>query len=237
MNCKNTRIQKSISALMAASFIFTAAVASSAQTNPPPPPRAPNEIILPANLSTTQPVGVARPALGQLETPFDSAAYRQAVKNGSNALQIEDWNNAAIELQEALRLNPQSREVAYNLGVAKFRQGDFVEAEKLFGKSAETDSADLAAQSMFNQGNAIYANVLNSLAQSQQNSQTAPLAAGQSQPPQPDLGKGIEQVEKAFTHFRDSLAANPNDVDSAVNAETAFQLLQLLKQEQEKQDQ
>jgi hypothetical protein len=89
MNCKNTRIQNSISALMAASFIFTAAVASSAQTNPPPPPRAPNEIILPANISTTQPVGVARPALGQLETPFDSAAYRQAVKNGSNALQID----------------------------------------------------------------------------------------------------------------------------------------------------
>lgn len=130
MNCKNTRIQKSISALMAASFIFTAAVASSAQTNPPPL-RAPNEIILPANISATQPVGVARPALGQLETPFDSGAYRQAVKNGSNALHIEDWNNAAIELQKALRLNPQSREVAYNLGVAKFRQGDFVEAEKL----------------------------------------------------------------------------------------------------------
>ena len=171
------RMPACIATLLASSFIFAAAMPVSQQVSAPPASaaptvRMPKELALPANSNTPQPVDITQPSLGELDPSFDSAAYRRAVKSGSNAMRNEDWANAAIEFQEALKLNPQSKEVAYNLGIAMFRQGEFAAAEKLFKESADTDSADLAAKSMFNEGNAIYANVVNGLSASAQPSQT-----------------------------------------------------------------
>ena len=192
MIAKTSRIQASIASLAAASFIFAAAVPASQQKTPPqtnvvaqkskpistpiipqtpaasptPTLHMPKDLALPANANTLRPADIPEANLGELEKSFDAAAYRRAVKNGEMALNKEDWNNAALELQEALTLNPRSKELTYNLGIAKFRQGDFAEAEKLFKDSAETTSADLAAKSMFNEGNAIYANAVKNLEQS-----------------------------------------------------------------------
>jgi hypothetical protein len=167
---------------------------------------------------------------------YDAAAYRRAVKSGQAALRSEDWSEAASQLQAALQMNPSSKEVAYNLGIAKFRQGDFAAAEQLFKTAAQSESADLAAKSMFNEGNSIYASVVKGLPAGAGN--TVPgNAAPAVQSQQPDLRKGIESAQKAFTHFKDASAANPGDDDSAVNAETAFKLLKQLQEEQKKQQQ
>ncbi|MEI6272506.1 MAG: tetratricopeptide repeat protein, partial [Phycisphaerae bacterium] len=262
MIARNSRFQISVTTLAVASFILAAAVPASQQTtssptnvvaqkskpistpiipqtpvaSPTPTLRMPKDLALPANANTLRPSDIPEANLGELEKSFDAAAYRRAVKNGEMALKKEDWNNAALELQEALTLNPNSKELTYNLGIAKFRQGDFAEAEKLFKDSAETTSADLAAKSMFNEGNAIYANAVKNLEQSKtQTNPNMPPSAGSPQEPAPDLEKGIEKVQKAFTHFKDALAATPQDDDSAVNAETALKLLKIMKEEQKKQ--
>ncbi|MSR34744.1 MAG: hypothetical protein EXS12_08140, partial [Phycisphaerales bacterium] len=264
MIAPTTRIHTSIAVLVATSFIFAAAMPTWQQTNvaptkvapqksqasspptvspttpaiQPPALRMPKDLALPANANTLVPADIPDAALGELERSFDAAAYRRAVKSGVASLRIEDWNKAALELQEALAMNPQSKEVAYNLGIAKFRQGDFAGAEKQFKDSAQTDSADLAAKSMFNEGNSIYANAIKNLEQSKAQSQSMPASPASSpKKPEPDLEKGIEKVQKAFTHFKDALAATPQDEDSAVNAETALKLLKIMKEEQKKQDQ
>ncbi len=214
MIAKNTRFQILVAALAAASFILAAAVPASQQTtssptnvvaqkskpistqtipqtpvaSPTPNLRMPKDLALPANTNTLRPADIPEANLGELEKSFDAAAYRRAVKNGEMALKKEDWNNAALELQEALTLNPHSKELTYNLGIAKFRQGDFAEAEKLFKDSAETTSADLAAKSMFNEGNAIYANAVKNLEQSKtQTNPNVPPSAGTPQETAPDL--------------------------------------------------
>jgi hypothetical protein len=167
---------------------------------------------------------------------LDPAAYRAAVKRANAAVSEQDWPNAARHLEEVLALKPDSKEAAYNLGVARFQQGDFAGARKMFQQSAQNAPADLAARSMYNEGNSIYADAVRNL---------PPIdpASRQGQPQQPpavppeELQKAVQQVEQAFTHFKDAAAANPGDEDSAANAETALKLLKELRKVQQQQQQ
>ncbi len=175
--------------------------------------------------------GVTTPA------PFDPAAYRRTVNAANAAMRAQDWKAASDNLQQALAMRPDSKEVAYNLGVAKFQQGDFAAARKLFQESGQNASADLAARSMYNQGNAIYADAMKNLPKAP-DSGKPPAGAPQSpQIPPEELQKALQQVEQAFTHFKDASAANPSDEDSAANAETSLKLMKELKKLQDQQQQ
>ena len=173
--------------------------------------------------------GVTTPA------PFDPAAYRRTVNAANAAMRAQDWKAASDNLQQALAMRPDSKEVAYNLGVAKFQQGDFAAARKLFQESGQNTSADLAARSMYNQGNAIYADAMKNLPKAPDNGKPPAGAAQAPQIPPEELQKALQQVEQAFTHFKDASAANPSDEDSAANAETSLKLMKELKKLQEQQ--
>ena len=175
--------------------------------------------------------GVTTPA------PFDPAAYRRTVNAANTAMRAQDWKAAADNLQQALAMRPDSKEVAYNLGVAKFQQGDFAAARKLFQESGQNTSADLAARSMYNQGNAIYADAMKNLPKAPDNGKPPAGAAQGPQIPPEELQKALQQVEQAFTHFKDASAANPSDEDSAANAETSLKLMKELKKLQDQQQQ
>ncbi len=175
--------------------------------------------------------GVTTPA------PFDPAAYRRTVNAANAAMRAQDWKAASDNLQQALAMRPDSKEVAYNLGVAKFQQGDFAAARKLFQESGQNTSADLAARSMYNQGNAIYADAMKNLPKAPDNGKPPAGAAQAPQIPPEELQKALQQVEQAFTHFKDASAANPSDEDSAANAETSLKLMKELKKLQEQQQQ
>ena len=175
--------------------------------------------------------GVTTPA------PFDPAAYRRTVNAANAAMRAQDWKAASDNLQQALAMRPDSKEVAYNLGVAKFQQGDFAAARKLFQESGQNTSADLAARSMYNQGNAIYADAMKNLPKAADNGKPPAGAAQAPQIPPEELQKALQQVEQAFTHFKDASAANPSDEDSAANAETSLKLMKELKKLQEQQQQ
>ena len=175
--------------------------------------------------------GVTTPA------PFDPAAYRRTVNAANAAMRAQDWKAAADNLQQALAMRPDSKEVAYNLGVAKFQQGDFAAARKLFQESGQNTSADLAARSMYNQGNAIYADAMKNLPKAPDSGKPPAGVAQAPQIPPEELQKALQQVEQAFTHFKDASAANPSDEDSAANAETSLKLMKELKKLQEQQQQ
>jgi len=175
--------------------------------------------------------GVTTPA------PFDPAAYRRTVNAANAAMRAQDWKAASDNLQQALAMRPDSKEVAYNLGVAKFQQGDFAAARKLFQESGQNTSADLAARSMYNQGNAIYADAMKNLPKAADNGKPPAGAPQAPQIPPEELQKALQQVEQAFTHFKDASAANPSDEDSAANAETSLKLMKELKKLQEQQQQ
>jgi hypothetical protein len=168
--------------------------------------------------------------------PFDPAAYRAAVKRANAAVAQQDWPDAAKSLEEVLALKPDSKEAAYNLGVARFQQGDFAGARKMFQQSAQNAPADLAARSMYNEGNSIYADAVRNLPPIDPASKQGQPQQASTVPPE-ELQKAVQQVEQAFTHFKDAAAANPGDEDSAANAETSLKLLKELRKIQQQQQQ
>jgi hypothetical protein len=200
--------------------------------------RVPDALLAPP-ASKDVPEGAPAPMSDGVTTPapFDPAAYRRTVNAANAAMRAQDWKAASDNLQQALAMRPDSKEVAYNLGVAKFQQGDFAAARKLFQESGQNTSADLAARSMYNQGNAIYADAMKNLPKAPDNGKPPAGAAQAPQIPPEELQKALQQVEQAFTHFKDASAANPSDEDSAANAETSLKLMKELKKLQEQQQQ
>ena len=122
--------------------------------------RMPDAPATPARQESTEPAASESSANPK---PFDPAAYRAAVRSAQSALDAQDWAGAARSLEQVLEMKPDSKEAAYNLGVARFQQGDFVGARSMFQQSAQNASADLAARSMYNEGNAIYADAVRTL--------------------------------------------------------------------------
>ncbi len=201
--------------------------------------RLPDEMIAPKALPLNE--DVLSDDNASPPRPFDAAAFRSAVQQANAAMRSNEWAQAASHLNEALAIKPDSKEVAYNLGVAEFQQGKFPDAQKAFQQSGQNSTADLAARSMYNQGNSIYADAMSKLpALPPQADPNHPKAATQHQtPPIPaeELSQAVQQVDRALTHFKDAAAANPDDEDSAANAETSLKLLKELKELQQQQQQ
>ncbi|MSR28179.1 MAG: tetratricopeptide repeat protein [Phycisphaerales bacterium] len=179
----------------------------------------------------------------QIAKQVDLRAFREAAAKARAALDAGDFVEASAAYSKAAEADPSSAPAFYNRGVAQYRAGTFEQAAESFAASAQLADATLAAASMFNEGNAIYAQALAQMPEG------APPEAAAA--PQADLGQAIEQVKKALTHYKDAAAADAGDVDARVNGETAYRLLKKLeekkkeqddkkeqeKQEQEKQDQ
>ncbi len=160
----------------------------------------------------------------------------ELLREAQTLLDQGDTANAIVKYEEARSIDPESPQLAYNLGVAKYRAGELTEAARLFREAAAGASSQattrsaaqtsLAAQSMFNQGTAVYADALKQLP-------TGGPPAGEDAAA--SLQEAISAVEKSLTHFRDAANADPADHDSRANAERAWRLLKKLKGEQQKQ--
>ena len=214
----------------------------------PTPPGAPAKEPLKLDEALLAPKQAASERADPAETPrdFDAAAFRAAIRKSESAMGAKDWAGAEGALQEALALKPDSKEAAYNLGVAQYMQGKFKDAAKRFEESAAgassikdaRASADLAARSMYNEGRARYGELLDLLEKAPPAGATT--GAPQAQLPPEQLKEAIKLAQNSLTHFKDAAIANPADQDSAANAETSLQLLkqlQKLEQQQQKQDQ
>lgn len=172
---------------------------------------------------------------------IDRAAFRDSIRRANAAMQSGEYANAAAAYAEAMNADPTHAAAAYNRGVAEYRAGQLDEAANSFAEAASLGDAALAADAMFNQGNATYQSALRALEGGAPAADPAG-AAGAQQPAQatgaqPDLAAATEAVSQALTHYKDAIAANPSDVDSRANAELAHMLLKQLRDMQEKQEQ
>jgi len=169
---------------------------------------------------------------------IDRAAFRDAVTRANAAMKSGQFEEAAAAFADAMDADPTSAAAAYNRGVAEYRAGKLDDAAVAFAEAATRGDAALAADAMFNQGNATYQSALRALDAGSANadpSVPAPTSPDGSAA-QPDLKAATEAVSKALTHYKDAIAANPDDVDSRANAELAHTLLKRLEEMQQQQE-
>jgi hypothetical protein len=135
-------------------------------------------------------------------------------------------------------------EVLYNLGVARYREGELADAERLFRAAAERGRSEVAARAMFNEGTTAYAEVLRVLeAQAASASPDAPAGgtaadeAPTEESQEDPLEKAIARLESGLRILKDAIRADPNNDDARANAELAQRLLRQLRQQQRQQQQ
>ena len=180
-----------------------------------------------------------------------AAEIGASILRAESAMTSEDWPVAAAAWAEVGRLDPTLAGAAYNQGVARYRAGAFEKAAESFQKSAELGDANLAAQSMYNEGTARYAEALQRLnaASPGANDPTAKPALDPTADPTADpkadpsssadpMKETIKRVEDSLSHFRDAIDADQGNRDARVNAELAARLLRQLREvQQQQQDQ
>ncbi|MDZ4829156.1 MAG: tetratricopeptide repeat protein [Phycisphaerae bacterium] len=170
-----------------------------------------------------------------------TAPPAETAREAHELLSKGDVEKAIARYEDARSVDPDSPELAYNLGVANYRKGKFTEAAALFKEAAAKAKAGLAAKAMFNQGTSVFADALARMEKQPEGGappappSLAPDGSEPAAPPNP-LDEAIAAVEQSVTHFRDSAAADPSDTDSRANAERAWRLLKKLREEKEKQE-
>ena len=141
------------------------------------------------------------------------------------------WPQAARAWSKVETADPGLAEAAYNRGVAEYRSGELAAAADAFRRAAEVGDADLAAQAMYNEGTARYADAVKRL--STEGGESAPSPSGDPETPTDPLEDAMERVGRSLDHFRDAIDADPGNLDARANAELAHRLLQRLQEIQE----
>lgn len=151
------------------------------------------------------------------------AADKEAARSVSAAIKSYregDFEKAQELLAEAELKCPECPEIAYDRGLASYRQRDFGAARAFFSSALQTRDLGLEAKAKYNLGNVSFSEALEKVS---------------------DLEEAIESARTAIFHYRDALELDPDDVDARTNIEIAQLLIKDLldkqKQEQEKQDQ
>ncbi len=151
------------------------------------------------------------------------AADREAAKQVRAAIEAYesgDYEKAQAEFTEAELKCPECPEIAYNRGLASYRQRDFAAARAFFNSALQTRDLSLESKTKYNLGNVAYSEALEKVS---------------------NLKEAIESARSAIFHYRDALEVNPKDTDARANIEIAQLLIKDLldkqKQEQEKQNQ
>ena len=141
---------------------------------------------------------------------------RSLVSKASQAMTAGD-NAAALKLlQEAAELRPDSPEVAYDLGVAHYRAGDYATASEYFLKALSGRDLGLEQRARFNLGNCAYSEGLKE---------------------KQDAKGAIEKFKAAADRFREALQLDPRDGDARANLERSGLMIRQLKEEQEQKKQ
>ncbi|MHC5003396.1 MAG: tetratricopeptide repeat protein, partial [Planctomycetota bacterium] len=175
-------------------------------------------------------VAVATPsvsALARQEPPAPPASLSELLRRTRSAIDEGRLDEAAAGLEALQDRLPDVPQLPYNLGVARYRAGDYVGAAEAFRRALDmADDRELREASLFNLGNAAHARAREALEGGDD-----PAAAGNQ------LQDATERLGEAFDHYRDALRLDPTDQDARANAELTWRLLKQLEQLQQQMQQ
>lgn len=155
----------------------------------------------------------------------DAAAL---IKSAAQAMKAGEFNQAITAYEKARELMPQSAEIPYNLGVAQYRAGEFEKAAESFKQATSlANDGSLRSRSIYNLGNAAYAQSLKAL-----NEQGDP-TQGATQ-----LNQATDLLKQAVDHYKKAIdASGGKDEDARANAELSHRLLKQLQELQQQMQQ
>ena len=134
---------------------------------------------------------------------------------GNEALRQGDYDAAIEQYELALQATKADPRIQYNKAIAHYRKGEIDAARGLFGKVVGSADPALAARARYNMGNVDYS--------------LATQVASQ------DAGAATNLLRSAISHYRGSLAADPDDPDARANIELAARFMRQLKRQQDQQ--
>jgi colicin import membrane protein len=179
-------------------------------------------------------------ALSQAPEPAQAPAPAPASAPAPNDPEVDRWE-AAVAAQ------PDSAAAHYNLGVARYRAGQFKEAADSFKRAGEVasgaDSPDpaLAASSAYNRAASFYGSTREQAEAAQrmlEAKEREGAAEGAGAPIDPEaLKQAIADATASFDGFRDAAYADPSDLGSRANAEQSRRLIRALEELQRQQQQ
>jgi tetratricopeptide (TPR) repeat protein len=147
---------------------------------------------------------------------FSQKQVRTELRKGNKEYNREKYTDAEIAYRKALENNAQSKEAAYNLGNALYRQQKLDEAAKQYELSAASiNDKEKIAAAMHNYGNSYLRKAI--AADEQAN------AGGQDNP---QGEQKMQSLQQSIEAYKQALRNNPADNDTRYNLALAQKLLE-----------
>jgi Ca-activated chloride channel family protein len=134
---------------------------------------------------------------------FAEETPRSAMRKGLKAYKTGDYTNAVGFLEKTALEFPDIGN--YNLGNARYREGNFEAAERAFNEALRTTDLELQAKAYFNRGNAL-------------------LARTTMMPGPEQIGLAAELAFRAADMYEKTILLDPEDLDAKQNYEKAQRL-------------
>lgn len=144
-----------------------------------------------------------------------SASAGSYIKEGNKLFQEQKYDAAVEKYTEALKKEPNSDIINFNLGTAFYKKGDYQESVSNLQKSLLTDNEARKGKVNYNLGNALY-----KFGISQENK---------------NLNQAIQSLEQSLGHYEKALQFDPKDKDAQYNYEFVKNELERLKKKQQEQ--
>lgn len=144
------------------------------------------------------------------------AASRQAeVKKGNAHYLKKEYDQSIEKYQAALKKDPESDIINFNLGTALYKKGEYKGAQQHLAKTLLSDDKLLKQKAFYNLGNSFYKS---GIAQEDQH-----------------IDQAIIDVTESVKHLESAVGLNADDQEAKHNYEFVQKELERLKQKQEEQ--
>lgn len=140
-----------------------------------------------------------------------------AINKGNKSFEKGDYTRAVEEYQKALKKDPESEIINFNLGTALYKQEQYDQAIEHLRKALLSEDEKLRQPAHFNLGNAFYQKGLKEVQQ--------------------NLKNAVELLENSLQHFQYIKERNNEDQEAGENYDIVKTKLEELKKQLEQQQQ
>jgi len=148
--------------------------------------------------------------------PSASAASRQSeVKKGNAHYSRGEFDQSIEKYKAALKKDPESDIINFNLGTALYKKGEYKEAQQHLAKTLLSDDKVLKQKAFYNSGNSFYKS---GIAEEDQ-----------------QIDQAITDVTESVKHLESAVGLNAEDQEAKHNYQFVQKELERLKKKQEEQ--